>query len=145
MPQRRTSTLPVSSLPTGTLSCGRLGTDISRADMSAWDDFQTVCAGLEFVTNASNLSHDRFDFRRGVFTLGSLAFEHADLLGQTVALGLQVFRAGLDGLALGFQFAETGLVQERLGVLRLARRARTLSRSLRSRAMSSMLSTDLKN
>ena len=71
--------------------------------------------------------------------------EHADLLGQTVALGLQVFRAGLDGLALGFQFAETGLVQERLGVLRLARRARTLSRSLRSRAMSSMLSTDLKN
>ena len=35
VPQRRTSTLPVSSTPTGTLSCGRLGRPISRLCKSA--------------------------------------------------------------------------------------------------------------
>ena len=36
VPQRRTSTLALSSAPTGTLASGRLGSDISIVDSSAW-------------------------------------------------------------------------------------------------------------
>jgi hypothetical protein len=82
------------------------------AAISVWHDFQTVGTGLEFVTNAAHLRHHR----RHVF---ALAFEHADLLGQAVALGLQLFGAALDGLAFGFERAVGGLVQEGLRVLAL--------------------------
>ena len=49
--------------------------------------------------------------------LFALAHQHADLLGQLVALGLQLLRARLDGLAFGFQRLEGFHVQEGLGVL----------------------------
>ena len=45
----------------------------------------------------------------------TLAHEHADLLGQLVALGLQLFGAGLQRLALGFQPLKRFHVQEGLG------------------------------
>ena len=44
------------------------------------------------------------------------AHQHADLLGQLVALGLQLFGAGLQRLALGLQRLESGDVQESLGL-----------------------------
>ena len=47
----------------------------------------------------------------------AFALEHADLFGQAVAPGLQLFGAGLDRLAFGFEGAEGLNVEERLGVL----------------------------
>jgi hypothetical protein len=47
----------------------------------------------------------------------AFAFEHADLLADRIALGLQLFGAHLDGLALGFQRLEGVHIQEGLGVL----------------------------
>ena len=52
-------TLPVSSLPTGTLSCGRLGTDISRADMSAWMTSRRSALALSSSPMPATWSHDR--------------------------------------------------------------------------------------
>ncbi len=46
----------------------------------------------------------------------SFALEHADLLGQAVALALQLFGARLQRLALGLQRAESVHVQESLGL-----------------------------
>ena len=83
------------------------------------EDLQAIGAGLEFVTDTGHLGHDGVDFGSGVFALGGLAFEHADLFGQAVALGLQLLGAGLDGLALALEGAETLHVQEGLGVLAL--------------------------
>ena len=48
--------------------------------------------------------------------LVALAHQHADLLGQLVALRLQFFGAGLQRLAFGFQRLEGGHVQKRLWV-----------------------------
>ena len=47
-----------------------------------------------------------------------LAFAHelADLFGELIALGLQFFRAHLQGFALGFQGTESLNVQVGLGI-----------------------------
>ena len=47
----------------------------------------------------------------------TLAFEHTDLFGQAVALGLQLFGAGLQGFAFGLEGAESIHIQEGLRVL----------------------------
>ena len=73
VPQRRTSTLPVSSAPAGTLSSGRLGTPISMALSSRLQRLEALGAGLQLVADAGHLGHHG----RGVL---ALALEHADLL-----------------------------------------------------------------
>ena len=65
---------------------------------------QRRLVGLELVAQASHFGHHG----GGVF---AFALEHADLLGQRVALALQVFGAGLDRLAFGFEGVEGGHVE----------------------------------
>jgi hypothetical protein len=74
------------------------------------DQVQPFGAGLQFVGDAGHLRHQR----AGVLPL---ALGHADLLAGGVAAGLQLFGAGLDLLAFGFQRAVGGHVQVGLRVL----------------------------
>jgi hypothetical protein len=60
---------------------------------------QAVTAGFEFVGNAADFCHHG----RRVF---ALPLQHADLLRQCIALGLQFFRAGLYLFALAFELVE---------------------------------------
>jgi hypothetical protein len=46
----------------------------------------------------------------------AFALEHANLLGQAVALALQLFGAGLQRFALAFQSAKSVHVQKELGI-----------------------------
>ena len=76
-------------------------------------DFGQACGtGFQLLLDGADLGHHRLG--AGMI---ALALELADLLGQRVALGLQLFGAGLDGLAFGFQRGEGGHVQVRLRVL----------------------------
>jgi hypothetical protein len=70
------------------------------------------------------------------------ALEHADLLGQRIALALQFLGACLDRLAFGFERVESATSSWNL---RLARRAATVSMSLRRSWMSIMgIAADVK-
>jgi hypothetical protein len=60
--------------------------------------------GFQFALQRRHLRHHR----RGVFTA---ALEHADLLGEAVAAGLQILGAGLQGLALAFEVLESRSVE----------------------------------
>ena len=71
---------------------------------------QRVVAGSgsrQFVSDTADLGHH---FRHVL----ALALQLADLFGQTVALGLQFFGAGLDALALAFQPHVLVTVEKRL-------------------------------
>jgi hypothetical protein len=46
----------------------------------------------------------------------AFALEHANLLGQAVALALQLFGAGLQRFALAFQSAKSVHIQKELGI-----------------------------
>ena len=77
--------------------------------------------GLDLVQAGGGLL--QFDLGGGHLGLGglcallvALAHEHTDLLGELVALGLQLLGAGLQGLALGFQGLEGLDVEEGLGI-----------------------------
>ena len=76
------------------------------------DLVQALRGALELGLDAGDLGHHGI----GRFTLG---LELADLLGELVALGLQLLGAALDGLALGFERLEGVHVQ--VGLRRLAR------------------------
>jgi hypothetical protein len=66
--------------------------------------------GFEFDFGGAHLGHDGVRF--GMLAFG---FETANLFGQRIALGLQLFGAHLQGFALGFERGEGGHVQVRLG------------------------------
>jgi hypothetical protein len=84
--------------------------------------------GLELVAQAAHFRHHG----RRVF---ALALEHADLLGQRIALALQFFGAGLDRLRSASRALKPATSSWNL---RLARRAATVSMSLRRSWMSIM-------
>src|SRR5690606_29134739 len=70
-----------------------------------WQQFgELVLAGLQFITQPGHLGH------HGGSVL-ALALEHADLLGQCIAPGLQLLRARLQRLAFRLQRLELGRVE----------------------------------
>ncbi len=85
---------------------------------------QRLHLGLDLVQTrrrAVEFALEGVDFGLGCLglVLFALAHERADLLAQRVALALQLFGTGLDGLAFGLQGAELVRVQEGLRVLAL--------------------------
>ena len=132
VPQRRTSTLPVSSAPTGTLACGRFGTPMQQR--------RTARPGSSASRSADAFSSSPMPATSAISALGvaALALELADLLGKRVAPRLQFLGARLDRLALALERAKRATSRKGWGDLRVSRRATTAARSLRSREMSSM-------
>ena len=85
---------------------GRIG-NVGQGGQDAVELLQQLCQAslgcLQLVAEGTHLGHH----------LGSvlaLPLQHADLLGQAVALGLQFLGTGLQGLALGFEGREFGEV-----------------------------------
>ena len=75
------------------------------------EHLQALGRSVQLVLDRAHLGHDRIGL--GVL---ALALEHANLLGQAVALALQLFGAGLQGFALAFQSAKGVHIQEELGI-----------------------------
>ena len=105
VPCWRTSLLPVSSVPSGTSSAGRLGSAASTASISLLS-----CAALGFerrllLLALRRLAHD-------LAGVAALRLGGADLLGEPVALGLKLLRLGLRRAPVGDRAAriaaETG-------------------------------------
>ena len=71
------------------------------------DHFQPLGAGVQLV-------FDGGDFLHQAIHIGAFGLLLADLFGDLVALRLQGFGAGLQGLALGLQRFKQGNVQKRL-------------------------------
>ena len=134
-PQRRTSTLPVSSVPTGTLASRQVRHAPSAARCSSgWIASSRSADGFELVADAADLGH-RLGWRPR-----PCALSWPICLRQAVAARLQFLGAGLDRLALGLQRAGSARRRGRAAAscARLETRRRRASRSLRSRLMSSM-------
>ena len=74
--------------------------------------FEAHFGGLQLLLDVAHLRHHGICPR-----MVALAFERADLLAQAVALGLQIFGAGLQGFALGFKRGKSCLIQPGLRVL----------------------------
>ena len=120
MPQRLISTFAVSSLPTGTLSCGRFG--IAATIASICQQFgEARLAGFEFVLELRRPRHD-------AAVILALAFQHADLLGQRIALRLQ-FLVFVCSVLRSPSSAWNS--EKSIGLPRVARRSATASRLLR--------------
>jgi hypothetical protein len=109
----RTSTLPDSSAPTGTLSCGRLGTPSSSGAKFGLDDFQPRGGAIQLGLDRGHLGH------HGVHAL-ALGLELAtDLLAQAVALACSSSVRVCMRLALVLQRREGGHIEVGLRVLAL--------------------------
>ena len=78
--------------------------------VEAFQQLAQACLGsLQLVA-------DRADLRHHAGSIAALALDHADLLGEAVAHGLQILGAGLQRLAFGFERLEFGKV-DRLAAL----------------------------
>ncbi len=131
VPQRRTSTLPVSSAPAGTPGCGRLGSAISRACNSAW--------------MASSRSADAFSASPMPCT-SAIAAEASSPRPRAWPICLESWlrRACSSSVRVCTALRSASMASKRAtsrkgcGDLRASSRATTPARSLRSRVMSSM-------
>ncbi len=98
--------MPVSSAPTGTPLLRQVGERGEEGVHALEQRRQRLLAGLELVADLGDLGHHA----RGVL---ALALEHADLLGERVAAGLQLLGTGLQLLALVLEGLEGGGVELR--------------------------------
>ena len=82
----------------------QIGDDCNEGVVAFLQRRQGILVALEFVADAGHFG----EHGRGVL---ALAFQHADLLRQAVAPGLQILRAYLQVLALAFQRLEGGGIE----------------------------------
>jgi hypothetical protein len=118
VPQRRTSTLPVSSAPTGHAGVRQVGQRHQQALQLGLQRVQPLGAGLQFVGDAVHLGHQRRRRPRPCPWPGRSAW--TGCCAAPAVLG-----AGLDALALGFQRAEARDVEEGLRASCALRAARS--------------------
>ncbi len=131
VPQRRTSTLALSSAPTGTLACGRLGTASSSACSSAW-----ICSRRVAERSSSSLSCATSAMSVSAFSPRAFCWPICleRLLRRACSSSVRVCSV-LRSASSAWKAATS---RKGWGFLRVSSRAMALGRSLRRRRRSSM-------